>query len=116
MLGSNVESVNWPACGEIDIAAQGGSELNKIYGTLHYPGLPESGDGITKMIPDATNAFHKYTLEWSVESIMTSVDDIPFFVTANSKHLPFNHDFFLIFNIALGGDFEYKAGCCKRYR
>ncbi|KAA9037607.1 glycoside hydrolase family 16 protein [Ginsengibacter hankyongi] len=105
LLGSNIGTVNWPACGEIDIAEQRGSELNKIYGTLHYPGLPGSGNGSTKMISDATTAFHKYTLDWFADSIKISVDDVPYFVTANNKRLPFDHDFFVIFNIAVGGEF-----------
>jgi len=109
MLGSNIETVNWPACGEIDIAEQRGSELNKIYGTLHYPGLPGSGNGSTKIIKDASAAFHKYTLEWSPATIAISVDDAPYFTTENKGSLPFNHDFFFIFNIAMGGQFAGKV-------
>ena len=109
MLGSNIETVNWPACGEIDIAEQRGSELNKNYGTLHYPGLPGSGNGSTKIISDATTSFHKYTLDWSADSIKICVDDVPYFITANNKRLPFDHDFFLIFNIAVGGEFGGKV-------
>src|SRR5579875_4182 len=36
MLGSNISTVGWPACGEIDIMELLGHENNKSYGTLHY--------------------------------------------------------------------------------
>lgn len=36
-LGNNINTVGWPACGEMDIMEHRGSELNKIFGTLHYP-------------------------------------------------------------------------------
>lgn len=105
ILGNNIETVGWPACGEIDIAEQRGTELNKIYGTLHYPGLSGSGYGNTKLISNATTAFHKYTLEWTPTAITISVDDAPYFTSENKGSLPFNHDFFFIFNIAVGGGF-----------
>ena len=70
MLGSNVDTVPWPACGEIDIMEQRGSELNKIYGTLHYPGHSgANGNGSTVTISNASTQFHVYSLEWSAASI-----------------------------------------------
>lgn len=106
MLGSDVNTVGWPACGEIDIMEHLGRDLNKIYGTLHYPGRSGgNADGSTKTIANATTEFHRYGLEWTAESIKISVDDEVFHVTANSGSLPFNHDFFFILNVALGGNF-----------
>lgn len=106
MLGDDVATVGWPACGEIDIMEQRGSELNKIFGTLHYPGHSGSGGvGSTTVILNSSTAFHKYSLEWSGSSIKISVDNVPYFTFANSLSLPFNHDFFFIFNLAMGGNF-----------
>jgi beta-glucanase (GH16 family) len=80
--------------------------LNKIYGTLHHPGHSGSnGDGATVMISNATTAFHKYSMEWNAISIILSVDDVPFYTFANKSTLPFNQNFFIILNVAMGGNF-----------
>ncbi len=106
MLGNNISTVGWPNCGEIDIMEHRGSELNKIFGTLHYPGRSGgNADGNTKMIANATTAFHKYSLEWSATSIRIYVDDALIHAVPNSAAIPFNHDFFFILNIAMGGNF-----------
>ena len=106
MLGDNISTVPWPACGEIDIMEHLGRQINKIYGTLHYPGNSgANGVGSTITISNATTAFHKYTLEWSSTTIKFLVDDVVFFTFANTASLPFNQNFFLIFNMAMGGNF-----------
>jgi beta-glucanase (GH16 family) len=105
MLGSNIDSVGWPACGEIDIMEHLGRDQNKIYGTLHYPEhYGAHADGKTTMISNA-NEFHIYSLEWSPEEIKISVDGKVFQTVKNSREVPFNQNFFLILNMAMGGDF-----------
>ena len=106
MLGSNVDTVNWPACGEMDIMEQKGSELNKIYGTLHYPGhFGGNGNGNTVMISNSSTQFHIYGMEWTPASIKLSVDGQVFQTVINSADVPFNHNFFFILNVAMGGSF-----------
>ncbi len=106
MLGSNHSTVGWPACGEIDIAEHVGKDLNKIFGTLHYPGRSGgNADGSTKVISNATTEFHIYKLDWSASSIKIYVDDQLFHTVANSNAIPFNQDFFFLLNIAMGGTF-----------
>lgn len=106
MLGSDVATNAWPACGEIDIMEHLGRDLNNIYGTFHYPGHSGgSADGGTKMITGATTAFHKYGLEWNATTVKISVDDVVYKTLANSPAVPFNHNFFFIMNLAMGGDF-----------
>ncbi len=106
MLGSDIGSAGWPASGEIDIMEHLGRTLNTIYGTLHYPGHSGgSADGTTTVIANATTEFHIYSLEWSASSIKIFVDDQLYHTTANSSNLPFNHDFFFIVNVAIGGGF-----------
>ena len=105
MLGNNLATAGWPACGEIDIMEHIGNQLNKIYGTLHHPGHSGSnGDGTTVMIANATTAFHKYSMEWNAITITLSVDDVPFYTFANKSTLPFNQNFFIILNVAMGGN------------
>ena len=106
MLGDNIGTVSWPACGEIDIVEHLGRELNKIYGTLHYPGRSGgNADGNTIMIPDATAAFHTYVVEWSSTSIKIYVDAQLYHTVANSAAIPFNQNFFILLNMAMGGNF-----------
>ncbi len=106
MLGSNESTTPWPGCGEMDIMEYRGFEPNKIFGTFHYPGHSGSnGDGATTIISNATTAFHKYALEWTPQIIKISVDDVVYKTLQNSPSIPFNHNFFFIMNVAMGGNF-----------
>ncbi|MFD2527716.1 family 16 glycosylhydrolase [Flavihumibacter stibioxidans] len=106
MLGANIDAVGWPACGEIDIMEHLGRDLNNIYGTFHYPGRSGgNADGNTRVIQNATTAFHKYSLDWKPDVIRIYVDDQLIHSLNNSASVPFNHDFFLLINLAIGGNF-----------
>jgi len=106
MLGNTIDTDGWPACGEIDIMEGRGSEPNKIFGTLHYPGHSGSnGNGNTTMISNASTQFHKYSMEWSAAAIKLSVDDVVYQTVPNSANIPFNANFFFILNVAMGGNF-----------
>ena len=105
MLGSNYASMPWPACGEIDIMEHvAGDTENHILGTLHYPGNSggNSSSGFTEAYTDVTSAFHIYTLIWSPETITWLIDGTPYRTAANPGQ-PFKWDYFLIFNVAMGG-------------
>lgn len=105
-LGSNIDNTPWPACGEIDIMEHLGRDLNNIYGTFHYPGrFGGTADGGTKKIANATTEFHIYKLVWTATLIQVFVDDQLVHSLANSPAIPFNHNFFLIINLAMGGNF-----------
>jgi beta-glucanase (GH16 family) len=106
MLGANIATAGWPACGEIDIMEHKGNEPNKIYGTVHHPNhAGGNADGGFVMIQNETTAFHKYTLDWSPTQLRFYVDDQLFYTFANAANLPFNNDFFVILNFAMGGLF-----------
>jgi beta-glucanase (GH16 family) len=106
MLGSDIGTTGWPGCGEIDIMEHLGRDLNKIYGTLHYPGHSGgNADGSTRIISNATTEFHIYSLEWNAAAVTISVDGQLVHTVVNSSSIPFNHDFFLILNVAMGGGF-----------
>jgi PKD repeat protein len=106
MLGDNIDSVGWPACGEIDIMEHVGNQLNRIFGTLHYPGRSGgNADGASVMIPNATTEFHIYSMEWNASTIKIYVDNQLFFTYNNNPNSPFNQNFFFIMNFAMGGNF-----------
>jgi beta-glucanase (GH16 family) len=105
-LGSNIGTASWPACGEIDIMEHIGNDLNKIFGTLHYTGRSGgNANGNSRIISNATTEFHLYTLEWDANFIKIYVDNDLFHTVQNTASLPFNQDFFLIMNVAMGGNF-----------
>jgi hypothetical protein len=105
MLGSDFDEVGWPATGEIDIMEHAGNRQNTIQGTLHYTGSDGAGDGGSKTISNASSEFHIYTVEWSAERIWFLVDDEVYHMYENTSDSPFNKDFFLIMNVAMGGTF-----------
>ncbi len=106
MLGENYATNTWPACGEIDIMEHKGNEPNKIHGSLHYPGnFGGNANTNTTMITGASTQFHVYKAVWSPNSIKLYVDNVLFHTVANSGSLPFNANFFLILNVAMGGNF-----------
>jgi beta-glucanase (GH16 family) len=106
MLGDNISTVSWPACGEIDIMEQKGSDINRIFNTVHYTGHSGGGGiGTSFLINNVTTEFHKYGLIWSGTSLQFLVDDVVTYTFSNAANLPFNQNFFLLLNMAMGGNF-----------
>lgn len=105
MLGDNIGTAGWPACGEIDIMEHTGNNLNKVLGTLHYPGRSGgNADSSSKTISNATTEFHIYSIDWRADSIKFYIDNQLFKNFTNTSSLPFNQNFFLIMNCAMGGN------------
>ncbi len=105
MLGSNFDQVDWPDCGEIDIMEHVGNDQNKIHGTLHLPGN-SGGNAITgtTIVPGVSEDFHIYSVIWTQTSIKFYVDGNLFHSFANNPSTPFNSNFFIILNVAMGGN------------
>lgn len=112
MLGSNIDTVSWPQCGEIDIMEHIGREPNTVYGTLHGPGY-SGANGISTAfnLPGGAavaDTSHVYTIEWSASEIRWYVDGAQFKIV-KPKNLPtgsawvFDRPFFIILNFAVGG-------------
>lgn len=106
MLGANISSVGWPACGEVDILEEVGNQLNVNHSSLHSPGRSGSTpDTATITVPNSTTEFHIYSADWSASTIKFYVDNQLFYTFLNSNSFPFNQNFFLIINFAMGGNF-----------
>lgn len=105
MLGANYQTNAWPACGEIDIMEHVGNNQDHVLGTLHLPGN-SGGDGITDetTVTGASTDFHVYELIWSATKITWKVDGVEFHSYNNTASTPFNADFFMIMNVAMGGN------------
>jgi beta-glucanase (GH16 family) len=106
MLGQNYATNIWPACGEIDIMEHKGNQPNIILGSVHYTGR-SAGNSVTSQTSatSVSTTFHKYKVIWSPQSIRFFVDNVLFHSVINTNSLPFNSDFFLIMNVAMGGTF-----------
>jgi beta-glucanase (GH16 family) len=107
----------WAASGEIDIVEArnpGSTGGNTIYGTLHYGGQSPnnvySGEQYA-VATDVTTDFHVFALEWDEAEIRWYVDGILFAVrntwstTAAPFPAPFNKPFYMLLNVAVGGNF-----------
>lgn len=112
MLGSKIDQTGWPNCGEIDIMEIIGSLPAEVNGTIHFG--PQGATQSTKLtgtytLPsgDFSEKYHVFSLIWSEDNIQILVDDISYFQATKAQVgaiYPFNEPFFVIFNIAVGGN------------
>ena len=106
MLGSNHPTVGWPYSGEVDIMEQRGYDKSYVEGTCHWyntAGSNNASYGENTPIVNPSTEFHLYTLEWTEGAIKIFLDDVKYYEFPNSSNLPFNANFYLILNIAMGG-------------
>ncbi len=113
MLGSNIDAVSWPACGEIDIMELTGNLPNRVLGTAHYGAniSQHQYSSMSKYLSGTNNfqdEFHVFSINWEVDKIEFLVDDEVFHTvtpaTLNGAPYPFNKNFFFVFNVAVGGN------------
>ena len=118
MLGQNISEVgaywqtqgygttSWPHCGEIDIMEHWGDNQNYVQSALHTP----SSYGATinhggQNIPNASNQFNIYSLEWTSEQMVFSVNGNVHYTYKpdfqNSETWPFDAPQYLLMNIAI---------------
>ncbi|MCJ7759065.1 MAG: glycoside hydrolase family 16 protein [Gillisia sp.] len=110
LLGSNISTVDWPNCGEVDIMEHAGNRQGIVSSAMHTPS--SYGNTINKGSQTLTNVstdFHVYAVEWTSEKMIFSVDDKVHYTynpaTKNSSTWPFDAKQFLILNVAMGGTF-----------
>lgn len=117
MLGKNIDSVGWPRCGEIDIMEHVGYMKDSVFATVHTSAYNHvKGTQKTKGIfgPELYTAFHTYSIVWTQEKIDFMFDDIIYNSFSNEHKTdlewPFSQPFFLILNLAIGGNWGGKYG------
>ncbi len=114
MLGNNIGSLGWPACGEIDIMENIGKEPGTIHGSLHGPSTTKHTSDLTApfRLPPGQNFaddFHVYAVEWDPDTVRFYVDGNRY-ATFSSSNWPaggkwvFDQRFFILLNLAVGGD------------
>lgn len=130
MLGKSWPNTPWPRCGEIDILEMGSGKGIKLgLQNRYFNGACHWGESFNKgaypnfsypAISDYSlqEGFHLYTLIWDENSIKMYLDldkhpnNEPYFeMEISGKDTPdsparyFHNEFFLIFNLAIGGNF-----------
>jgi beta-glucanase (GH16 family) len=119
MLGDNYDSAGWPECGEIDIMEVRGTKPQTNLGSLHGPGYsgmhPLTGhDSLPDGGPILSDDFHTYAVEWETGVVRFYLDDMlyetrtPADIPADagaSAHWVYDHPFFILMNVAVGGTF-----------
>lgn len=110
MLGSNIGTVGWPKCGEIDILEYIGREPGKVFTSLHTQDSHGNTINTKKTeIKDIENGFHLYAMDWTKDKIEFFVDNQSVYIFApkekNENTWPYDHPFYFIINVAVGGNF-----------
>jgi beta-glucanase (GH16 family) len=113
-LGDDIDKVEWPKCGEIDIMENIGKEPATNHGSLHGPSSekPTSDLSAAFSLPGAkrlSDDYHLYAIEWEPASIRFYFDS-HLYATFAPSQLPaggkwvYDHPFFILLNVAVGGD------------
>jgi len=114
MLGNNIKTMDWPACGEVDIMESIGSTPSTNYGSIHGPGFVGSMIGTEYKLSNSakfSDAFHTFGILWSPGRMAFYVDDPSnVYVTYTPASLPKGAvwpfdagKFFVILDLAVGG-------------
>jgi beta-glucanase (GH16 family) len=113
LLGNDIGTIGWPACGEIDIMENIGKEPSLVHGSLHGPGYSGDRDYTSEYkLPGGVHFaddFHVFAVEWEPKTVRFFVDQ-ELYATFMPARLPagmkwvFDHPFFIILNVAVGGD------------
>lgn len=107
MLGENITSVGWPACGEIDIFEHVNNE-SQMHGTIHWA----DGNGAYAYYggsyPTNVSNFHVYAIERDASGIRWFVDGVQFWEADTQNGVngtqEFHNNFFVLLNLAVGGN------------
>ena len=117
MLGEDISTVSWPACGEIDIMEYVGYEPDVVHATVHTTsGSGSNGNGRSKALETAEEEFHIYGLLWDEDAIVFYIDtpeNITHTYNPTSKtdsNWPFDKAQFFILNVAVGGNWGGAQG------
>lgn len=106
MLGSNITSVGWPKCGEIDIMERVNNE-SLVHGAVHWDA---NGQADYAQVSGNLNfsQYHVYSIEWDSKYIRWYVDGVQFnafYIENNTGNTEeFQKPFFILFNLAVGGN------------
>ncbi|MBN1326626.1 MAG: glycoside hydrolase family 16 protein, partial [Candidatus Cloacimonetes bacterium] len=112
MLGTNFDTIGWPKCGEIDIMEISpllhGDQTTMC--TMHWWDdniAAHNSYGTRWQLSEVlSDGFHTFEVEWDEQRVIGKIDDITYFVKVIEPDImdEFLRKFFLIFNVAVGGN------------
>ena len=113
MLPTDSRHGSWAASGEIDIVEYMGDTPNEVFGTIHYGGEWPDNTHSSAEFALSSGAFHDdfhvFAIEWEATEIRWYVDDVHYATqthwhsTAGPYPAPFDVEFHLLLNLAVGG-------------
>lgn len=106
----------WARSGEIDIMEAKGRLPQHASGAIHYggnwPNNRYQSGGLDLAENKGIDTFHVYAVEWTSTSIKWFIDNTlvweatDWYSDGNEFPAPFDQDFYLILNLAIGGNFD----------
>ena len=117
-LGSNINKVGWPACGEIDMMENVGFDPDRMHFNFHQPkdseapGSQKSSNFLaTKPYAD----FHTYTMQWYPDRVELFMDGALQLTYKNDNKnddatWPYHLPQFILLNLAIGGAWGGQQG------
>lgn len=120
MLGSDIDDVGWPGCGEIDVMENLGADPGRVFGTVHCPGHsgPNGVSGEATTRPVQPGAYRLFAVDWEPGSIVWSVDGRAYHSVSSTQlgaSWVFDHSFYLLVNLAVGGTLGGAVGEDTRF-
>ena len=112
LLGSNIDTVGWPECGEIDVM-EALNAVTQFHTGVHAPktggeGRQEFSAAGPAPFPLA-GEFHTYWVDRTPGRIVTGIDEMPLLTVTAADLSPdarwvFDAPFYLLMNLAVGGN------------
>ena len=116
LLGSYDEYGVWPKCGEIDILEYWGHEAPNVFTNIHTKhsnwknGNDRERHSTSFSLPDATEQFHVYGLEWYNDRLEFYLDGSHYWTfnkfNDNWRKWPFNNPHRIVFQMFASPDYE----------
>lgn len=110
MMGTNISTIGWPKCGELDIMEFVGHTPGTIFGTMHWAdssiNYAYKSQGGKLNLNTLHDTFHVYGLERKGSNIKVFVDDqyyLDFNVPQTAYVGSFTAPVYLLLNTAVGG-------------
>lgn len=132
LLGDNINetggNTSWPQCGEIDILETGSASENDGYfghatagQAIHFANADNNHQYLhgskRKSGGPYSDDFHVFEIEWDAQKIVWKIDGL----TAHSEYITASHlsefhqDFYVIFNIAVGGNYTHAPDSSTQF-
>ena len=117
MMSTDETYGTWPKSGEMDIMENVGFDPNKIFMTIHteaYNHVIGTEKGSNILLADVYDTYHIYSIEWFADRVDFLIDGTKYYTFAKSGNTsavwPFDKPFYVILNVAIGGDWGGAQG------